>query len=292
MRMPTMVVDDQPDVRFLLRVLIDKANDGLVVVAEAATGAEALDRAEEHDPLVIVMDEMMPGMSGIEAVQRLRAVAKRRQGTLNDVVLALCAGAMRRLLAEQDSLPTEALTTMMPVNLRPKDDPGGGNAVGAILATLATDVDDPGTRFAAIVESTRRAKEQLKGMSSHAILQYSAMLIAPMLLSQPPGAAGRVRPAFNLVISNVPGPCDPLYFRGYKLDAYYPLSIPFHGYGLNITVVTYVDTLNFGFTGDRDALPHLQRLAVYSREALEELEALPALDASTPPRKSTAPAAT
>jgi CheY-like chemotaxis protein len=67
-----MVVDDQPDVRFLLKVLIDRANDGLVVVAEAATGAEAIDRAAELDPLVIVMDEMMPGMSGLEAVDRLR----------------------------------------------------------------------------------------------------------------------------------------------------------------------------------------------------------------------------
>ena len=72
MRVPTMVVDDQPDVRFLLKVLIDRANDGLVVVAEAATGAEAIDRAAEHDPLVIVMDEMMPGMSGLEAADRLR----------------------------------------------------------------------------------------------------------------------------------------------------------------------------------------------------------------------------
>jgi len=71
-RVPTMVVDDQPDVRFLLKVLIDRANDGLVVVAEAANGAEAIDRAAEHDPLVIVMDEMMPGMSGLEAADRLR----------------------------------------------------------------------------------------------------------------------------------------------------------------------------------------------------------------------------
>lgn len=204
---------------------------------------------------------------------RLRAVGKRHGGTLNDVVLALCAGALRRLLAEQDALPTQPLTTMLPVNLRPADDPGGGNAVGAILATLATDVADPTERLRAIVESTRRAKEQLSGLSRNAILQYSAMLLAPILLSQPPGAAGRVPLAFNLVISNVPGPNKPLYFRGYQLDAYYPLSIPFHGYGLNITVVTYVDTLNFGFTGDRDALPHLQRLAVYAREALEELEA-------------------
>jgi len=206
-------------------------------------------------------------------VERMRNVARALDGTLNDLVLALCATALRRLLLEQDALPSEAMTAMLPVNVRPKDDPGGGNAVGAVLATLATDVDDPVERFKAIVASTKRAKHQLSGLSQNGILQFSAMMLAPMLLSQPWGAAGRVRPAFNLVVSNVPGPRDTLYFRGYALDAYYPLSIPFHGYGLNITVVTYRDTLNFGFTGDRDALPHLQRLAVYSREALLELEA-------------------
>ena len=100
-----------------------------------------------------------------------------------------------------------------------------------------------------------------------------ALLMAPMMLTQIPGTVGRVRPAFNVVISNVPGPKKPLYFRGFRMEAYYPLSIPLAGYGLNITVVSYVDTLNFGFIGCRDTLPHLQRLAVYSREALEELEA-------------------
>ena len=167
----------------------------------------------------------------------------------------------------------QPLTAMLPVNIRPKDDPGGGNAVGAILASLATDIIDPLERIKTIIGSTTRAKEQLQGMSKSAILQFTSMLMAPMLLSQIPGAAGRVRPAFNLAISNVPGPEKPLYFRGYRLDSYFPLSIPFLGYGLNITVVTYVDTLNFGFIGCRDTLPSLQRLAVYSREALEELEA-------------------
>lgn len=205
-------------------------------------------------------------------VERLKRVAKTYAGTLNDVVLALCAGSLRRLLLEQDLLPSEALTAMLPVNIRPKDDPGGGNAVGAILATLATDIADPLQRFQAIIASTREAKAQLSGMTKNGIMQYSALLMAPMVLTQIPGAAGRVKPAFNLVISNVPGPQQQLYFRGYRLDAYYPLSIPFQGYGLNITVVSYMDTLNFGFIGCRDTLPHMQRLAIYAREALEELE--------------------
>lgn len=207
------------------------------------------------------------------AAERLRRVAKAHDGTLNDAVLALSAAALRRLLAEQGSLPAEPLVAMLPVNVRPKDDPGGGNEVGAILASLATDVADPVARLQAIITSTKRAKSQLQGMSKSAILQYSTLLLTPALLSQIPGAVGRVRPAFNVVVSNVPGSDVPLYFRGWRADAVYPLSIPFHGHGLNITVNGYAGTLNFGFIGCRDALPHLQRLAVYSGEALEELEA-------------------
>ncbi|APR81546.1 Wax ester synthase/acyl-CoA:diacylglycerol acyltransferase [Minicystis rosea] len=207
------------------------------------------------------------------SAERLRRVAKAHDGTLNDVVLALTGGALRRLLAEQGALPDQALTAMLPVNIRPKDDPGGGNAVGAILATLATDIDDPARRLETIVASTKRAKGQLQGLSRSAIMQYSTLLLTPALISQIPGAVGRVRPTFNLVVSNVPGPETPLYFRGFRAEALYPLSIPFHGYGLNVTVNGYAGTLCFGFIGCRDGLPHLQRLAVYGAEALEELEA-------------------
>jgi diacylglycerol O-acyltransferase len=151
-------------------------------------------------------------------------------------------------------------------------DPGGGNAVGAILASLATDVEDPRAALDAVIASTKRAKAQLQGMSKSAIIQYSALVLAPMMLMFVPSVVGRIRPAFNVVVSNVPGPETPLYFRGWRLDEMYPLSIPFHGYGLNITVQSYAGSLNFGFTGCRDTLPHLQRLAVYSGEVIEKLE--------------------
>jgi WS/DGAT/MGAT family acyltransferase len=206
------------------------------------------------------------------ATERVRRVARAAGGTVNDVALAIFGGALRKLLLELDGLPAEPLTAMLPVNIRPKDDPGGGNAVGAILASLATDIEEPRPRIEAIIASTRRAKEQLQGMSKSAIMQYSAMLLAPLSLQQVPGAAGRIRPAFNVVVSNVPGPDKHLYFRGARLDAPYPLSIPFHGYGLNITINGYADTLNVGYTGCRDTVPRLQRVAVYSGDALDELE--------------------
>ncbi|MGZ3439712.1 MAG: WS/DGAT/MGAT family O-acyltransferase [Polyangia bacterium] len=203
---------------------------------------------------------------------RLKAVAKAANGTLNDVVLALSGASLRRYLLELEALPAAPLVAMVPVNVRPKDDRGGGNAVGAILASLATDVADPAERLQAVIASTRLAKEQLQGMSKAAIIQYSALLTSPFMMQLVPGAPGRVRPAFNVVISNVPGPDEPLYFRGARLEAAYPMSIPVHGLALNITCNSYAGSLNFGFIGCRDTLPHLQRLAVYCGEALVDLE--------------------
>jgi WS/DGAT/MGAT family acyltransferase len=205
-------------------------------------------------------------------IERLRAIARAAGGTLNDVVLALSAGSLRSYLLEQHALPAAPLVAMLPVAIRAKDELGGGNAVGAILATLATDLDDPAERLARIIDSTRRAKQQLQGMSKAAILQYSALLIAPSALQMIPSTAGHLRPTFNLVISNVPGPERPLYFRGARLEASYPMSSPVHGQALNITCSSYAGMMCFGFTGCRDTVPHLQRLAVYCGEALSELE--------------------
>jgi WS/DGAT/MGAT family acyltransferase len=210
--------------------------------------------------------------TALHSVERLKRLARAVGGTLNDVVLALSSAALRRLLLELRALPGEPLIAMVPVNIRPKDDPGGGNAVGAILVSLATDIADPRERVESIIASSRRAKAELQGMSRSAILQYSALLLAPVGFELLTRTIGRVRPAFNLVISNVPGPDRLLYFRGARLDASYPLSIPFHGYGLNITTFSYADTIGFGFIGCRDTVPHLQRLAVYATDALEELE--------------------
>jgi diacylglycerol O-acyltransferase len=204
---------------------------------------------------------------------RLKAIGKKAGGTLNDVVLALSASCLRRFLLELDALPDKPLIAMVPVNIRPKDDPGGGNAVAGILASLATHLPDPAARLAAIIASTRAAKEQLGGLSKQAIMNYSSLLLMPAGLQMLKLTSGRVRPDFNLVISNVPGPDQPLYLRGARLEAYYPMSIPTHGMALNITCTSYAGTINFGFIGCRDTLPHLQRLAVYCGDALVELEA-------------------
>jgi WS/DGAT/MGAT family acyltransferase len=205
-------------------------------------------------------------------IPRLRKIAKAAGGTLNDVIVALCGSSLRTYLLEQNALPAAPLIAMLPVAVRGKDDAGGGNALGALLATMATDIDDPAERLTRIIASTTHAKKQLQGMSKAAIMQYSALLIAPSMLQMIPTTAGHMRPTFNVVISNVPGPDRPLYFRGARLEAAYPMSIPVHGQALNITVNSYAGMACFGFTGCRDTIPHLQRLAVYTGEALADLE--------------------
>ena len=206
---------------------------------------------------------------------RLKALGSRHGATLNDVALAVIGGGLRRFLSEIGELPDRSLVAFLPVNVRPKGDEGGGNAVGAILAAMGTDIADPVERLMSITASTRASKAQLQSMSTTAILAYSAALLAPAGV-QIAGALTGVRPpwpyTFNLCVSNVPGPREPLYFNGSRLEATYPVSIPIHGMALNITLQSYADTINFGFVGCRDTLPHLQRLAVYTGDALDELE--------------------
>jgi hypothetical protein len=103
--------------------------------------------------------------------------------------------------------------------------------------------------------------------------QYTVLLMAPTIATLLSGIGGRTRPMFNVTISNVPGPDKPLYFRGARLEAIYPASIVTHGQALNITCESYAGTMDFGFTGCHSSVPSLQKLAVYSAEALEELEA-------------------
>jgi WS/DGAT/MGAT family acyltransferase len=208
-------------------------------------------------------------------LEHLKRLGAEQDATINDVFLAIVGGGLRRFMSELGELPDAPLVAFVPVNVRPKGDEGGGNAVGAMLATLGTDIVDPLKRLHSISASTRSAKAQLEGMTQEAILAYSAYLLAPGGVQALAGFAGIRAPlplAFNVCVSNVPGPRDVRYLRGSRMEAYYPASIPIHGMALNITVLSYAGTFNVGFIGDRDALPHLQRLAVYTGDALAQLD--------------------
>jgi WS/DGAT/MGAT family acyltransferase len=207
------------------------------------------------------------------AMERLRAVASESGTTLNDVVLAICGGALRRFLAERESLPTKPLTAGIPVSLRPKDDERTGNAIGFIVSTLGTDVDDAGMRLQTIHRSVQHAKAHMQSLPRQALMQYTMLFMAPTIITLLTGIGGRTRPMFNITISNVPGPDKPLYFRGAELLAIYPASIVTHGQALNITCESYAGFMNFGFTACHTSVPGIQRLAVYALEALAELEA-------------------
>ena len=206
---------------------------------------------------------------------RLKKLGSQHGSTINDVALAILGGGLRKFLTDFDKLPERSLIAFLPVNVRPKGDEGGGNVVGAILAPMGTDIEDPVERLEVITTATRASKAQLQTMSPAAILAYSAALLAPAG-GQIAGALTGVQTpwpyTFNLCVSNVPGPREPLYFNGSRLEATFPVSIPIHGMALNITLQSYADTMNIGFVGCRDRLPHLQRLAVYTGEALAELE--------------------
>lgn len=206
---------------------------------------------------------------------RIKTLSARHDATINDVALAIIGGGLRKFLTDFDKLPDRSLIAFLPVNVRPKGDEGGGNAVGAMLAPMGTDIEDPVVRLEAITAATRASKAQLQTMSPTAIIAYTAALLAPAG-GQIAAALTGVQPpwpyTFNLCVSNVPGPREPLYFNGSRLEATYPVSIPIHGMALNITLQTYADTMNLGFVGCRDRLPHLQRLAVYTGDALAELE--------------------
>ena len=209
-------------------------------------------------------------------LERLRGISRATGTTLNDVVLAMCSGAMRTYLLELDALPDQTLVSMVPVGLNAKQSQlasaDGGNAVGSIMVKLGTDLADPEARLASVHESMRDGKEGLSSMTPVQILAMSALGQAPAILGPMLRMGGLVKPPYNLIISNVPGPRTTQYFNGMRLVGTYPLSIPIDGMALNITCTSYVDQMAFGLTGCRRTVPHLQRLLVHLDTELGALE--------------------
>jgi diacylglycerol O-acyltransferase len=164
---------------------------------------------------------------------------------------------------------------MVPVSLHGGDSgagDGGGNAVGAVMCNLGTHLDDAGKRLETVHRSMDEGKEFLSSMSPLQILAMSAVGLSPIAIYPVLGLTGTLRPPFNLVISNVPGPREPLYWNGARLDGLYPLSIPLDGQALNITCTSYSDEIAFGLTGCRRSVPHLQHLLGHLDDELAALE--------------------
>jgi diacylglycerol O-acyltransferase len=209
-------------------------------------------------------------------LERLRAISRASSTTLNDVVLAMCSGAIRAYLREHDALPDDTLVSMVPVGLNARQaqvaSDEGGNAVGAVMVKLGTDLDDPADRLALVHRSMRAGKEALGSMTPNQILAMSAIGMAPSMLIPLLRLQGIARPPFNLIISNVPGPRSVQYLNGARLDGTYPVSIPIQGMALNITCNSYADRMEFGLTGCRRSVPSLQRLLTHLDDELTALE--------------------
>ncbi len=209
-------------------------------------------------------------------IERLRAIGKASGTTINDVVMAMCSGAVRKYLLELDELPEDPLVAMVPVGLKAKESQTasaeGGNAVGAVMVQMATDLHDPAKRLAAIHQSMKDGKEALQSMTPLQILAMSAIGQAPAILTPMFRMQGLIRPPYNLIISNVPGPRTTHYWNGAALVGSYPLSIPINGMALNITCTSYDGNMAFGLTGCRRTVPHLQRLLTYLDDEVKALE--------------------
>lgn len=205
-------------------------------------------------------------------LERIRALAKKTGNTINDIVMALCAGCLRKYMQEFDTLPEQPLIANVPVSIRPEGQ-STGNAISTLLCSLATQENDPAERLKIIHDSMNAGKKQLQAMSRTEIVNYTMLVNLPFTVGQIIGTAGRIRPMYNVVISNVPGPKAPLYLNGARMESLYPISLIFNGQAVNITITSYVDTLDFAFTACRRSMPKVTQLPRYIREAMEELEA-------------------
>ncbi|HJQ59857.1 MAG TPA: wax ester/triacylglycerol synthase family O-acyltransferase [Vineibacter sp.] len=206
-----------------------------------------------------------------------KAIAKASGGKLNDVVMAICSGALRQYLLRRNALPDSQLVAFVPISLRELGNTDLNNQVFGMMCGLATHIADPVARLKAIQAASADAKQMAAGFKD-AMPQDYAFFGAPFLvrgfmeLYGKSGLADVLPMAANVCISNVPGPNVPLYGAGAKVAALYPVSIPAHGCALNLTVQSYLGHLDFGLTADRKAVPDIRNMANDLDAAFAELK--------------------
>lgn len=204
------------------------------------------------------------------SMARIKAVGKAFEASSNDVILAMCSGALRAYLKDLGEFPKKSLVGAVPVSVRSagSDD---ANQVAFTLTTLATDIDDPADRLRAIRDGMVYNKQRMRELSPGQLQAYAALMLLPgaaaVLLGLTPKNA-----LATLCISHVPGPRQDMYWQGARLTGLYPISLATDGGALNITVVSRHDFVDFGLVGCRKSLPHMQRLLDHLEDALKELE--------------------
>lgn len=194
---------------------------------------------------------------------------------VNDVVVALCATAVRDWLLERGELPSEPLVALVPVSVRTEEERGTfGNKVTGMVLPIPTHIEDPRERLLHAHQVLKEAKHQTQGLPASLMTDVSNFL-PPALFNRAARLAlevtGRVRPALNLVVSNVPGPPVPLYCAGARMLAHYPVSVVTDGVGLNITVMSYLDQIDVGIVADHDSIDDAWTMMASMEHALGEL---------------------
>jgi diacylglycerol O-acyltransferase / wax synthase len=214
------------------------------------------------------------GQLSLDAVKALKGALGL---TVNDVVVALCAGAVRQWLLERDALPDDPLVAMVPMSVRTEEQQGTfGNRVSMMIVPIPTDEPDPADRLRRTHELLRSAKERHKALPADLLTDATAFIppaVAALAARTTMQILGRTRPPVNLVISNVPGPRTPLYLAGAQLQATYPVSVVVDGVGLNITVMSYRDHLDFGIVADREQVDDVWSMLDGLRAELAAFEA-------------------
>jgi WS/DGAT/MGAT family acyltransferase len=201
------------------------------------------------------------------SLSRAKALAKQAGGKLNDVVLALASGVVRRYLLQKGALPAKSMTAAVPISLREEGNTDSNNQVFGMICSIATNVEDPKERLLTIIAQSTKSKEishPLRALMPQ--VSNISMLGAPILvqilalLYSRSNLSDVLPPAANITVSNVPGPRQTLYAAGAELLHIFPVSISTHGLALNITVQSYRDQLDFGFIAGANIIPHVQLL--------------------------------
>jgi diacylglycerol O-acyltransferase / wax synthase len=215
---------------------------------------------------------------GSMPLEDFKAMKNVHGTTVNDVVVSICAGAVRRWLLEHEELPSVPLVAQIPVSVRSESQVGTyGNRIILMSVPLYTNEPDPVKRLSMTHEALRELKDRQRALPAE-LLQDANNFVPPAVFSRAArltfslATSGAGRPTWNLVISNVPGPQFPLYLAGAKLVANYPVSVVTDGMGLNITVMSYMGSMDFGLVSDRDQMPDLAKLMDWLGEELEALK--------------------
>jgi WS/DGAT/MGAT family acyltransferase len=214
---------------------------------------------------------------GSISLDTVKAIKDAAGVKVNDVVVAICTTAVREWLIERDELPEDPLVAMIPVSVRTVEQRGTfGNRVSMMTVPIPTNEVEPAGRLTRANELLRSAKDRHQALPADLLTDATSFIppaVAALAARTAVGVLGRrLRPPLNLVISNVPGPREPLYIAGARLEANYPVSAIVDGVGLNMTIMSYRDKIDVGIVADKNQIPDAWPLMDAVRHALDELE--------------------